>query len=1413
LKRVKKACSGDSWKTLYEPFGRACEKARKERANCQTSVNPVNEESTVESSPIKLLESVARPDLRGEIAWQCCIQEQSTEEFDAPFFNHSIACGPLFCYFSRNRNNRSSEWAPYWVSMSGDSLFVWRNYKEYESTCKQILISNTSHAPIFEVQLASVSVLMGTGSSHLSDELKFPTSYSFRIIEKRDTGNADMIPVISFCANSFDTLNRWCSLLSRRLAVSIVNVDELVSLPRISTSSSIPQSGQPLSPSISGRVGDTQRSTNNSLPSSQSPTYNSPSFVVSPESAHRETNDDRFVNEPERNNAEQEKKRLEFLNNSDYRRSVNALNEIGNDEQNERVAPPTSLPKSFFPSVPSFSFPSALPLMEVSTSSTSSSSSFYNGIFARKLSITEAVGRVSDIEVGIGASAHSVKTDVKVSRETVPDEKSNHSGSNIQHATDFHPSRLTSDTESSRSRTAARKADEESKAREREAAIAAELAMVASLKAPVHGMTVPIVTVEKNPRLYALPTRISRDERRNNQSSHSYSQSHKEKTATVLHQSNAYSINTGNGGMRDFVKRSTTYQNGRSSDTPSLLDRTIELGEKATARRVRSPDAARGYSQSRMDTFHKSLGVNVPSSSLNSFQYTSGYERPGWKKAALGADIIAPSPYDPFDLFSDEFEERTGGGNNSFNSDISSSVLTGPTFVVGSGAPKAFGIVAAPTPLPYMISSSINSGNVEGSKIFASSSSVIGVPRLYPRRNSLISTESSIELRALSPGIKRKVMWAGQHWPAAEATLLLNSLSSVDAKENELMLTSESTKTQPRKSKQCIDADGSDDYDAEVENENGLRQKIAPKPMSMSISLNSEESKEVNENDVFDPNAPLSLLIEHIADVEARLKKSEGEKEVMKGLLEVSLNGMISPQSSLSSMSTVQPAVQDLNNSGVVERVLDSPLEVSSRLAMMMTAARNVRETLTPASSTSFSLGRENDTRLSNTANTGTISFLPSARGTMPALDGEINSSILDSSKGNLLSSSLLSHRVNESLPPPQSTTKQPYNPFNSPEKATPSNSMTNSVRSVLDRSTSGPLNLIVPPLLSSSASISSSPRTNLVTITRINPLLASYVYLIGGGTQLTERSTSTSGSGFTTSSANGFKTSRTSIEINADICPSSLVTAIRAFAINSTSIDTPTSLSTSSLGRVYNVTRVFKADPFAFSDAITTRRISAMLLNKHNSESGNRTLLLTTVLDCNVDGGEGSTVSTLSQAMSLIFGSGSNSSNSVFFDVLSGTMLASGGSVKFTVRAVSVTTSSGQTGAESGVLADLLLPVLHRNNSRPPSVSYTDQFADVPEAAVITGAAGVVLSSASDCTRFCSLVKKRIEGSLSGGNNESSNPADLAIVIAELESGASFSIAIQLCRPEGRGTLPSVSSSLCSKLIQRDTIISLVVV
>jgi len=1409
LKRVKKACTGDSWKTLYEPFGRACEKARKERANCQTSVNPVNEESIVESSPIELLESVARPDLRGEIALQCCVREQSTDEFDAPFLN-SVACGPLFCYFSRSRNNRSSEWSPYWVSMSDGSLFIWRNYTECERICKQTLISNTSHAPIFEVQLASVSVLMGTGSFHSSDELKIPTSYSFRLIEKRDTGNADMIPVISFCANSFDTLNRWYSLLTRRLAVSTVNADDLVSLPRISSTSSIPQSGQPLSPSISGRVGDKQRSTNNSLPSSQSPTYNSPSFVVSPESVKRESNDNRFFNEPERNNDEQEKKRLEFLNNSDNRRSINALNEIGSNEQHEQLVPSTLLPKSFLPSVPSFSFPSALPLSEVSSSSTSSSSSSsssYNGIFARKLSITEAVGRVSDIEVGVGASAHSVKTDKNVSRANVPDEKSNHSGSNVPNAADFIPSRLTCDTESSRSRTAAKKADEEFKAREREAAIAAELAMVASLKAPVHGMTVPIVTVEKNPRLYALPTRISRDEQRNNQHSHSFTRSHSEKTATVLHQSNVYPINTGNGGMRDFVKRSTTYQQGRSSDNPSLLDRTIELGEKAAARRVRSPDAARGYTQSRMDTFHKSLGVNVPSSSLNSFQYTSGYERPGWKKAALGSEIIVPTPYDPFDLFSNEFEERTGGVDNSFNSDISSSVLSGTTFVVGAGAPKSFGIVASPTPPPYKLSGSINSGNVERSKIFASSSSVIGVPRLYPRRNSSISTESSIELRALSPGIKRKVMWAGQHWPAAEAALLLNSLSSIEAKENELILTSESTKTQPRKSRQCIDVDGYDDYDAEVENDNGSRQKGAPKPTSKSISLTSEVSKQVNENDAFDPNAPLSLLIDHIADVEARLKKSEDEKEVMKGLLDVSLNGMISPQVSSSSiMSTVQPTTQDLNNSGVVERVLDSPSEVSSRLAIMMTAARSVREMLTPAANTSFALGRENDSPLSNTAHTSTRGILPSVTGTMPVLGGEINSS-------TLYSSSLLSHRVNESLPLPQSTAKQPFNPFNSPEKATPLNSMTNSVKSVLERSTSGPLNLVVPSLLSSSASMSSSPRRDLVPITRINLLQASYVYLIGGRTQLTEGSTSTSGSGFTTSSVNGFKTSRTSIEINADICPSTLVTAIRAFAINSTSIDTPSALLTTSSGRVYSVTRVFKADPFAFSDAITTKRIPAMLLNKHNLGSGNRTLLLATILDSNVDGGEESTVSTLSQAMSLIFGSNTNSSNSVFFEVLSGTMLASGGSVKFTVRAVSVTSSSGQTGAESGVLADLLLPVLHRNNSRPPSVSYTDQFADFPEAAVITGAAGVVLSSATDCTRFCSLVKKRIEGSLSGGNNESSNPADLAIVIAELESGASFSIAFQLCRPEGRGTLPSVSSSLCSKLLQRDAIISLIVV
>lgn len=1386
---MKKACNGDSWKTLYEPFGRACEKARKERANCNTCLIANPEIEITKSSSMHLLESVARPGTRGETALQCFIQQGV--EMDEPFFNQSLACGPLYCYFPTTLSSKGAEWTPYWVSMSNESLFIWHNYLMYQSNFMDSLNSKTSTSPIFDVRLSNVSALMGTGSSHLIKGLQFPTSYSFRLTERRDTGNSTSVePLICFCANSFETLNRWHNLLTRRLAVATVNVDELVSLP---PSSSTSISAPPLTPSISGRV-VSQRSKNNAL-NSQSPEHTSPSFNVSPESAHRGSGDVRFDKELEVDNVERENKRLTFLNTSENEQSVTGLS--------------STLPRSFPSSTPvsSFSFPSALPVTDLSSSSSSS----YSGIFARRLSIADAVGKVSDVEVGVGASSHSIKNDEKAPRAIFINEITNHSGSVGPTVIESLPSRLTSDTESSRSRAAARKADEESKARDREAAMAAELALVASLKVPVHGTTVPIVTAEKNPRLYAQPTKGSGEERRRDPRSQSrvYLPTKLAEVSNVLRKSNEYPINLGpgSGGMRDFVKQSTTYQRDRSSNTPSLLDRTIELGEMAKARRVRSPIIARNYTQSRMDTFHKSLGVNVPSSSLNSFQYTSGYERPGWKKSALGAEINDPTPYDPFDLFSSESEDRTGGVDVSFSSDLSNSVLSGPSLVVGAGAPKAFGIVALPPPLSQ-ISSSFNSGKV------TSSSAVIGVPRLHPRRNSSASISNSVELRALSPGVKRKVMWAGQQWPGAEASLLLNSMMT-EAKETELPISNEITKKQNRKPRLRIDLDGNDDYDAEDENENVLRQRNAP-PLS---SRNADETKEEGKEDAFNSGAPFSLLIDHIADVEARLKKSEDEKEVIKGLLEVSLNGIIAPQSAVSSVSLSQLNPRNLNDSGVVERVLDSPLEVSSRLAMMMTAARAVRDTLPSASSTSFTHVRVNDSTLNNSTNVSTGKSLPNVRFSTTEMasfrgGGVITSSNLDLSKNNnLLSSSFLGQRVNESITLPQSSADQPYNPFNSPEKACPLNiRSTPASKSMFERSASGPPNFAGPPLLSS-VSMSSSPRMTLALSIRNVSLLASYVYLIGGSAQHNPSDGSISSSSSSSSSSHsGFKTSRTSVEINADICSKYLSSAIRAFAVSSSSIDAPTSPSSSHTGRVYNVTRVFKADPFALSDAITTRRIPAMLLSKHSLHgTGQRTLLLVTVVD-SVAGG-GSAVTPLSQAVSLVFGNSTSTSSSILLDVLSGTMLASGGSVKFTIRAVSVTTSSGEDSS-SAVLADLLLPVSHRNSTRPPTVTYPNETGDAPVAAIITGAAGVALTTAADCTRFCSLVKKRVEASLGGDSiGDSAKSANLAIVIAELESGASFSVAIQLCSPEGRGSIPSLSNSLCSKLIQRDAIISLIVV
>jgi len=339
-------------------------------------------------------------------------------------------------------------------------------------------------------------------------------------------------------------------------------------------------------------------------------------------------------------------------------------------------------------------------------------------------------------------------------------------------------------------------------------------------------------------------------------------------------------------------------------------------------------------------------------------------------------------------------------------------------------------------------------------------------------------------------------------------------------------------------------------------------------------------------------------------------------------------------------------------------------------------------------------------------------------------------------------------------------------------------------------------------PLLSSTSVASSSPRMPLILNSRRNfSPLASFLYLLADTT------------------INGFKTLRTSVEIEADICPASLTSAIRAFSLSSTDTSA-TTMMTSSLGKVFEMTRVFKADPFALADAITTKRIPAMLLNKHSPKgAGHRALLLVTAVDSTSTGRKGvELANSLGQAVSLVFGT-TTSSSSIFMDILSGTMLASGGSSSFTVRAISVSTSSLQTGKETTLLADLLLPNSQRTTTRAPTLTYINQPSDAPSAATITGAAGVALKTAADCSRFCGLVKKRIEGSLAGKSNISSSddPADLVLVIAELETGASFSIAFQLCRSndkdKGHGVIPSQNSALCSSLIQRDAIVSLIVV
>lgn len=483
------------------------------------------------------------------------------------------------------------------------------------------------------------------------------------------------------------------------------------------------------------------------------------------------------------------------------------------------------------------------------------------------------------------------------------------------------------------------------------------------------------------------------------------------------------SVNSGNGSIGNNGFASSAYRNG-----PTLMERTQEIGHQALMTRVRSPSEVSNYRPNRSDAFHRAQGIPAPSSSLKSFQYHTGYERPGWQASALGGPQPALGAF-AAPLEGVHIEQMMA-------SHFAQSVTTASAAVLGAGAPASKGLVAPVILQPTLTASGADGGNTTATSAIPTDAPVsVAVPRLSrirqqhvhsPRRAGNMSTSrvdsngtsprfprneaanhdggvtsgdaaarhsapiqtslnasgaaemlNSLPLRALSPGSKRQVMWAGQTWPAAEAQVLAAA---------GLIPPVQRARSSPRRSpRNALLGDQRAHHHAAADeaNDNSIGSldgggafpvfPLTPGPSDRNPGASDGQQLSASAARQAATASPVSsLLLEHISEVESRLRQAEEEKEQLKAMLSAgrdTLQAALGPTGASSSSpagttaelsvannssSRASPAAvisssssgADASNSGVIDRVLHNPGEVSSRLSLLQQVARSVTESL-----------------------------------------------------------------------------------------------------------------------------------------------------------------------------------------------------------------------------------------------------------------------------------------------------------------------------------------------------------------------------------------------------------------------------------------------------------------------------------
>lgn len=416
-------------------------------------------------------------------------------------------------------------------------------------------------------------------------------------------------------------------------------------------------------------------------------------------------------------------------------------------------------------------------------------------------------------------------------------------------------------------------------------------------------------------------------------------------------------------GLSQQSTSSTASRNSSRSLPPSYLtpmERTDLVTQQATVQRVRSPGSRWKYRKSRMDDYHRSIGIPVPSSSLQSFQYPNGYEKPGWRESAIGDTPKYTGTQIMGQRSRVRFEDKSPLEHNRMDQSayepVGSYENASPRLVrkfIQASQEKnpSVGYVRANSDQSALVKSatkpSSSTADVSEDELDTSMVEALGLPS--PEKPvPLESDKSNNVLVRSSSVVKNKPNEAPN--PELIASIVSNVLTNLGYSTAGTASISNSTVSSSKPNEMDTDKKKSDDVTVDLDESLNSSDNV----MNIS-SMSPQRTKVIRVTTA--PNSPSSLLIDHITTIESMLEKTTREKEELALKLRMSQGpatagsaqflSHASHSTSAAQASTslllspaygaAQPAAEDITLS-----VLKSPSTITTSLQSLSNVARSV---------------------------------------------------------------------------------------------------------------------------------------------------------------------------------------------------------------------------------------------------------------------------------------------------------------------------------------------------------------------------------------------------------------------------------------------------------------------------------------